>query len=1115
MPPRRGLLVLSVLASLARLAVAAEPAPSRVIRTAAFDSHDLPDAESVAQAWLVEQAGMRRVTRGALPRFHVASLRGLASGGTHVVLRVEIGGVPVRGTDVDVLLGDDLRPILLTLGSAVSRMSGERGPAARVTREEALVVALRAAAAARGGRPSALRQPPRIRAGLAVGGDGAIDDAWVIEVLVGGPGAEELRLVVVDATDGSVLESASLTSDATFRVYADEGGAQTPWDGPITDVSPYASDEPNGQQGALLEPIVTTVSGLNLNPAGGADPWLPDGATTLEGNAAVVTTYWDEDASDDPVGGTGPDEFLQPYDFGAPPDASSAQAEASGAQAFYTVNWLHDVYYNAGFDEADGNAQASNYGRGGEELDPVHIYVQCYLHGYSRSNAFMSTPEDGESPSLCSFAGLPLGQLDVAANGASMYTSTAAFGPTDTRVTAPLAWAPSSDGSLDACTAPAVDLTSQAALVELGSCALEEAVANVQAAGAVAVVFIAATDDSEPPSLPFDLTDELDAVTIPVVGVRLSDAAALASVAAAGGWVTVNRPPDIDIALDSTVIAHEFGHYLHRRHVTGSSVQLSAMSEGWGDATALAMVLRDGDDLDGHYATATYLRGAINGLYFGVRRMPYSYDPAFNALSFRHISTGEALPDVALDDNGHDNAEVHNAGEVWASALFDAYVSLQRERTTSFEDVRQEWANIVVTALQLSPDDTTYLEGRDAVIAAALAGSTDDAVLVAEAFAARGMGSCAVGPDRYSEDLVGVVEDFEVRPYVVIDSLVVDDAAGSCDLDGAIDVGETGRAVVRVHNAGLAKVEGIELTISADDPAVQFTGGQTLPVPALDVGEAAELAFEVTLDAAIEPALRHAFTATLTGDGVCNGAVSLSQTVFLETQFEPGASTDDFDGDYTSWALEGDAAAETWTREIDGDDGSWVGITQEELSDTRLVSPEIHVAAGEDFEVAFLHRHNIGLWQQGGVVEIRVDHEYWEDISEYAEIEYKYEIYDSSSVLYGRDAYTGKNLSWPEDDLVHVDLGDQFSGRVVQIGFRLATGLSTGGPGWTVDGVSVGGVDAGPFLLAVPDTGTCPARPEARTGCGCATSATSTSAASWLPGLVWLAWLRRRDKAGS
>lgn len=1114
MNPRHALLALSILASATHFAVAAEPT-SRVIRTAAFDPDVLPDAESVAGAWLAEQAATHRVKSGALGRFHVAGLRGLASGGTHVVMRVEIGGVPVRGTDVDVLLGDDLRPILLTLGSAVSRMSGERGPAARVTGAEALVVALQDAAAARDGQTSALRQPARIRAGLAVAENGAIDDAWIIEVLVGGPGSEELRLAVVDATDGAILESASLTSDATYQVYADEGGALTPSDGPFTDTTPYPGDEPDGQQGVLAEPIVATISGLNVNPEGGADPWLSDGARRLDGNNAVVTTYWDYTTGSVPVRGTAADEFLEPYDFTLPPDASSGQAEASGAQAFYTVNWLHDLYYDAGFDELDGNAQASNYGRGGEEGDAIGVYVQCYLHEYARSNAFMRTPEDGEPPALCSYVGLPLGQLDVASSGVSLFTSTAAAGPTATFVTAPLAWAAASDGAVDACSAPVVDLTSQAALVETGSCALIDAIENVQAAGAVAVVFIAATEDSEPPSLRFDTTDGLDAVTIPVVGVRQEDGAQLASVAASGGWITVTRPPDMDIALDSSVIAHEFGHYLHLRHVTGSSVQLYAMSEGWGDMTALAMVLREGDDLDGHYATATYLRGAIDGLYFGVRRAPYSHDPAFNALSFRHISTGEALPDITLDDDGYDNAEVHNAGEVWASALFDAYLSLQRERTTSFEDVRQKWASIVVTALQISPDDTTYIEGRDALIAAALAGSPDDAMRIAEAFAGRGMGSCAVGPDRYSEDLAGVVEDFEVRPYVVIDGLTIDDSTESCDLDGNIDVGETGLAVVRVQNAGLTRVDGgVELTISADDPAVLFPAGSTLVVPPLDVGESADLAFAVTLDASIEPALRHTFTATLSGDAGCNGATNLSQTAFLETQDESGATTDDFDADASNWTPDGDGAADIWTREVDGDDGSWVGIALGDRSDTRLVSPGIRVAAGVDFEVAFLHSYEFEWSQDGGVLEIRVGEGDWEDVSEYATVDYDGEIWDSSSALYEREVYTGTNPSWPEGDVVELDFGDHLGGRVVQLGFRVVTEEGGSSSGWRIDEVSVSGVDPGPFLQRVPDNATCPARPEARTGCGCSSLVGSTAAAPWLLGLVMLARRRRRSRSG-
>ena len=61
------------------------------------------------------------------------------------------------------------------------------------------------------------------------------------------------------------------------------------------------------------------------------------------------------------------------------------------------------------------------------------------------------------------------------------------------------------------------------------------------------------------------------------------------------------------------------------------------MSEGWGDFVALHTIARDGDNLNGTFALATYSTSAFdpNSAYFGIRRVPYSIDFTKNALTFK------------------------------------------------------------------------------------------------------------------------------------------------------------------------------------------------------------------------------------------------------------------------------------------------------------------------------------------------------------------------------------------------------------------------------------------------------------------------------------------------
>ena len=48
-------------------------------------------------------------------------------------------------------------------------------------------------------------------------------------------------------------------------------------------------------------------------------------------------------------------------------DSTNRQAAVVGM--FYQVNWLHDWWYDSGFDAAAGTAQSDNFARGGEEND--------------------------------------------------------------------------------------------------------------------------------------------------------------------------------------------------------------------------------------------------------------------------------------------------------------------------------------------------------------------------------------------------------------------------------------------------------------------------------------------------------------------------------------------------------------------------------------------------------------------------------------------------------------------------------------------------------------------------------------------------------------------------
>src|SRR5262249_46684352 len=96
--------------------------------------------------------------------------------------------------------------------------------------------------------------------------------------------------------------------------------------------------------------------------------------TDTEGNN--VDAQEDRDAND--TGGFRPDGGSS-LDFDFPLDLTQdpSQYEAAAiTNLFYLNNTLHDVHYKYGFDEAAGNFQVNDYGRGGIGGDPVQADAQ-------------------------------------------------------------------------------------------------------------------------------------------------------------------------------------------------------------------------------------------------------------------------------------------------------------------------------------------------------------------------------------------------------------------------------------------------------------------------------------------------------------------------------------------------------------------------------------------------------------------------------------------------------------------------------------------------------------------------------------------------------------------
>lgn len=962
-------------------------------------------------------------------------------------------------------------------------------------------------------RAEAIRRVGNVQKALArtvwyPSGD-ALIAAWAVDAYTTDGDATR---TILAGDDGRILEHYSLMADEAFdyRVYAETTGELHPLDGPEQDATPH----PTGVPDLSYPPYLASAPLIHVDSLNG-DPWLPAGATETKGNN--VDAYVDLNspsglsAGDFRAAVSAPATFDYVYDLELGPLATKEQQQASIVSLFYVLNWLHDFWYAAGFTEVAGNAQLSNYGRGGVENDPILAEAQDNALGGSRNNANMSTPDDGMSPRMQVYLWTGKDDRAMSVAGRTPDFGTAAFGPQSYDTTASVVVGPG-----DGCAAFTSSYPNQLVVVDRGNCTFRRKTLNVQNAGGAGVIVVNNVASTTPPPMGDDSMLTTPAITIPAVSLTIDDGTRLKQDVAAGPvTATIHRAlgTELDGTLDATLIAHEFGHYLHHRLTLCGNAMCRAMSEGWGDFTALMLIARAGDNLMGAYPFSVYATQGYTADpgYYGIRRAPYSANHAINDLSFRHMAAGEPLPTTHPIITLGSNAEVHNAGEVWASALWEGYVALQ-QAGPSFDAVRAKMAKYVVEGLAMTPTEATPMEARDAILAVAEPADRD--ILLA-AFARRGFGSCAVAPPRESADFVGLRESNIVAGNAEVVMSGVEDG---CDDDGILDSGETAHIKVQVANRGHAPLTDVVATVTSTVP------GLTVLSPPNHIGElVAGASVDLDVEVALEPGHTEAIAAELALEVSSTGGCEPTTKFPIATRFNvddiPASSqTDTFDATTSPWV----AWSSAWHHVFSDDlDGSWHGDALAVTSDVRLSSPPLRASATEPVTLSFSHRFafemSSGNAFDGGVIEYSIgSDEVWLDLSTLGvAVPYTATLAsDTGNALQGRPAFASQNPAYPNEDKVTLDLGTALAGKTFRLRFRIGTDGGAGTPGWDIDDVALTGLVDKPFPSRVPDNGRCgpdaPDDPIISGGGGCCDSHGSSNGV--LPLSVLALMLRRRRR---
>jgi extracellular elastinolytic metalloproteinase len=191
----------------------------------------------------------------------------------------------------------------------------------------------------------------------------------------------------VDADTGQVWTRFDWVAGDQYRVYRQP--AESP-----NHTSPLP---PSDGRVLVVNPANTTASPFgwhDTNGAAGAE------FTTTQGNN--VQAYTDVDANNSPDANSSPSGGAAlNFDFALNlAQAPSTYRPAAVTNLFYLNNFIHDVQYQYGFDEAGGNFQVNNYGRGGLGNDSVRAEAQ---DGAGTNNANFGTPPDGQRPRMQMF----------------------------------------------------------------------------------------------------------------------------------------------------------------------------------------------------------------------------------------------------------------------------------------------------------------------------------------------------------------------------------------------------------------------------------------------------------------------------------------------------------------------------------------------------------------------------------------------------------------------------------------------------------------------------------------------------------------------------------------
>jgi hypothetical protein len=548
--------------------------------------------------------------------------------------------------------------------------------------------------------------------------------------------------------------------------------------------------------------------------------------------------------------------------------------------------------------------------------------------------------------------------------------------------------------------------------------------------------------------------------------------------------------PDIDGGLDGDVVVHELTHGVSNR-LHGNSLGLTndmsrGMGEGWSDFFAMSMLSHPSDPAGGIYTMGAYATSKFvtspsisKNAYYGIRRFPTAIISSLgpngkphNPLTFADLDvTKFDLSDGAFAPQFNNTPDqVHNIGEVWSNTLWEV-----RARIISrlgWEVGNRRTMQFVLDGMKLSPLSPTFVDARDAIIAAGIAGGTPaDVADMWAGFSARGLGASAIveNPGGNSTGGTGtarVTQSFSLPNLVQPDGIGISDASG--DGDGYAEPGEVITLTVPISNftgnlaasVAMQIVGGGNADLGAIGGIASTSGQASFTVPSnAPCGGLVQVTINVNSSLGTVSFVRNIFVG------------KPSSTIPIENFDSVGAPA--IPSGWTASSLQGGVNFVTFSGIPDTPPNSIFAADPTAVGGgTDLTSPPVAVTA-PGASLSFRHSFNTEPGWDGGALEISVSGGPFRDIvaagGTFQQNGYNGNLgAGDNNPIGGRAAWTGNSSGYKT---VVVQFPASAVGKTVQLRWRFGADDNTAPPGggWNVDTVSiVGGAFITSFACSVP-----------------------------------------------